>query len=156
MKNLTQLTQLLQQKKLTIAVAESCTGGNLSALLTSVGGSSSYFDRGFITYSNQAKMDMLGVQSSTLDKFGAVSEQTAAEMVRGVIAHATVDVGVSITGIAGPAGGTSDKPVGTVCFGFCIMNECFTSQENFSGDRTQIVQSSISFVVDTLIHELSS
>jgi nicotinamide-nucleotide amidase len=97
-----QLTKILKQKSLTIAVAESCTGGNLSAFLTSESGSSTYFDRGFITYSNQAKIDMLNVKHTTLNKFGAVSEQTALEMVRGVIKNSSANIAVSITGIAGP------------------------------------------------------
>ncbi|OIR24237.1 CinA family protein, partial [Bathymodiolus thermophilus thioautotrophic gill symbiont] len=100
-----QLTKLLTQKSLTIAVAESCTGGNLSALLTSKSGSSTYFDRGYITYSNHAKIDMLQVNPTTLDQFGAVSEPTALEMVQGVINNSTANIAVSITGIAGP---TSD------------------------------------------------
>jgi nicotinamide-nucleotide amidase len=99
---MSQLTELLKQKLLTIAVAESCTGGNLSVLLTEESGSSDYFDRGFITYSDQAKIELLGVKRSTLDAYGAVSEQTALEMVEGVIQNSNANIGVSITGIAGP------------------------------------------------------
>lgn len=149
-----QLTQLLTQKKLTIAVAESCTGGNLSALLTRESGSSVYFDRGFISYSNQAKIDMLDVKTATLDKFGAVSEQTALEMVQGVIKKSPADIGVAITGIAGPTGGTKDKPVGNVCFGFCILGKCFASTQQFNGDRTQVNQNSIDFVIKTIVKQL--
>ncbi len=148
------LIQLLTEKKLTIAVAESCTGGNLSALLTSENGSSVYFDRGFITYSNQAKMDMLGVNATTLKNFGAVSEQTALEMVQGVIKNSSANIGVSITGIAGPTGGTKDKPVGTVCFGFCILGECSITTQYFSGDRYSVVEQSVAFVVDVLQKQL--
>lgn len=151
-----QLDQLLTQKKLTIAIAESCTGGNLSALLTSQSGSSAYFDRGFITYSNQAKIDMLGVQKSTLDDFGVVSEQTALEMVQGVIKNSSADIAVSITGIAGPTGGTKDKPVGTVCFGFCILGKYSTATQQFNGSRTKVVQSSINFAITTLVKQLSN
>ncbi len=149
------LITLLKQKSLTIAVAESCTGGNLSALFTSQSGSSAYFDRGFITYSNQAKIDMLGVKSTTLDKFGAVSEQVALEMVRGVIQNSPADIGVAITGIAGPVGGTKNKPVGTVCFGFCINNECTTTTQCFDGNRHGVVEQGVAFAVNVLEKQLS-
>ncbi|BAS67566.1 CinA family protein [Bathymodiolus septemdierum thioautotrophic gill symbiont] len=148
---MTKLAQLLKQKKYTIAVAESCTGGNLSALLTQESGASVYFDRGFITYSNQAKIDMLGVKTHTLDTHGAVSEQTALEMVAGVIQNSNADIGVSITGIAGPTGATKDKPVGTVCFGFYVNGEYFSAIEIFSNqDRAQVIQSSVDFVIGKL------
>ncbi|CAC9495103.1 Nicotinamide-nucleotide amidase (EC 3.5.1.42) [uncultured Gammaproteobacteria bacterium] len=147
---MSQLTELLKQKLLTIAVAESCTGGNLSVLLTEESGSSDYFDRGFITYSDQAKIELLGVKRSTLDAYGAVSEQTALEMVEGVIQNSNANIGVSITGIAGPTGGTKNKPVGTVCFGFCILGECTTIRKYFDGERQQVMQKSVGFVVDTL------
>ena len=147
---MSQLAELLKQKLLTIAVAESCTGGHLSALLTQESGASDYFDRGFITYSNQAKVELLGVKKSTLDTYGAVSEQTALEMVRGVMQNSNADIGVSITGIAGPTGDTKNKPVGTVCFGFCISGECTTIRKHFDGERQQVVQRSVAFVADTL------
>ena len=152
--NFIKLVKLLKQNNLSISVAESCTGGNLSALLTSSSGSSTYFDRGFIAYSNQAKIDMLGVTLVTLDEFGAVSEQTARQMVDGVINNSRSDIGVSITGIAGPTGGTKDKPVGTICFGFCILDKCFTTTKTFDGSREQVVAASVEFVVATLINGL--
>lgn len=99
-----------------ITCAESCTGGMVAAALTDIAGSSNVFDRGFVTYSNQAKIDMLGVQAATLDAYGAVSEQVAGEMALGALAHAQADLAVSITGIAGP-GGSDFKPEGRVCFG---------------------------------------
>ena len=148
---MSQLTQILKQKNLTIAVAESCTGGKLSALLTSESGSSTYFDRGFITYSNQAKIEMLNVQSTTLNKFGAVSEQIALEMVQGVVKNASTDIGVSITGIAGPNGGSKEKPIGTVCFGFYINDEYSTITQHFNGERESIIAQSVKFVADTII-----
>ncbi len=150
-----QLSALLIQKSLSISVAESCTGGGLSALLTSQSGASAYFDRGFVTYSNQAKIDMLDVQPATLEKFGAVSEQTALEMTRGVIKHSNSDISVAITGIAGPTGGTKEKPVGTVCFGFCVFGECFAVTQYFNGDRIEVVQSSVEFAISTLVKQLS-
>jgi len=150
------LSQLLIDQSLTLSVAESCTGGSLSALLTSVSGSSTYFDRGYITYSNQAKIDMLNVDAKVLDQFGAVSEQTATQMVDGVIQNSHSDVAVSITGIAGPTGGTTEKPVGMVCFGFCIKDKHFVETQNFSGDREAVVVSSVDFVIQTLVNELSA
>ena len=150
------LSQLLTDQSLTLSVAESCTGGNLSALLTSVSGSSTYFDRGYITYSNQAKMDMLDVDAEILEQFGAVSEQTAFEMVNGVIQNSHSDIAVSITGIAGPTGGTVEKPVGMVCFGFCIKDKHFVKTQHFSGDRETVVANSVDFVIQTLVDELSA
>ncbi len=150
------LPTILKQKSLTIAVAESCTGGNLSALLTQESGASEYFDRGFITYSNNAKMELLGVKQSTLETYGAVSEQTALEMVRGVMQNSNADIGVSITGVAGPTGGSKDKPVGMVCFGFCIAGEYTATTQHFDGERQKIVQSSVNFVVNALLKQLSA
>ena len=150
------LSQLLTDQSLTLSVAESCTGGSLSALLTSISGSSTYFDRGYITYSNQAKMDMLDVDAETLEQFGAVSEQTAFEMAHGVIQNSHSDIAVSITGIAGPTGGTVEKPVGMVCFGFCVKDKHFVKTQHFSGDRETVVASSVDFVIQTLVDELSA
>jgi nicotinamide-nucleotide amidase len=150
------LSQLLTDQSLTLSVAESCTGGNLSALLTSVSGSSTYFDRGYIAYSNQAKMDMLDVDAEILEQFGAVSEQTAFEMVNGVIQNSHSDIAVSITGIAGPTGGTVEKPVGMVCFGFYVKDKHFVKTQHFSGDRETVVASSVDFVIQTLVDELSA
>ncbi|MEO1939902.1 MAG: CinA family protein [Candidatus Thioglobus sp.] len=150
------MSQLLINKSFTISVAESCTGGNLSALLTSISGSSVYFDRGYITYSNQAKVDMLNVQTASLKSFGAVSEQIATEMVKGVMKNSNSDIGVSVTGIAGPTGGTKNKPVGMVCFGFCIQDKCFSITQNFKGNRETVVASSVDFVIQTLVDELSA
>lgn len=114
--DLAQLLHLARSAKLTIACAESCTGGMVAASLTEVAGASDVFDRGFVTYSNQAKIEMLGVLPQTLQDFGAVSEQVAAEMADGARARAQVGLAVSITGIAGP-GGSAFKPEGRVCFG---------------------------------------
>ena len=108
------LADSLAQQRLLLTTAESCTGGGIAETLTGIAGASAWFDRGFVTYSNEAKLSMLGVLQSTLDRFGAVSEATALEMARGAISHSGAHVSVAVTGIAGPDGGTPDKPVGTV------------------------------------------
>ena len=112
------LSEILVTNGLTISVAESCTGGSLSSTITSIPGASSYFDCGYITYSNQSKVEMLGVDIQTIKNYGAVSEEVALEMVIGVSNRSHSDVALSITGVAGPTGGTIEKPIGTVCFGF--------------------------------------
>lgn len=112
------LTELLREKKLMIATAESCTGGLIASLLTELPGSSAWFDRGFVTYSNEAKQELLGVNPVLLAQYGAVSLQTAEAMATGALTHSHAHVALAVTGIAGPDGGTQAKPVGTVCFAF--------------------------------------
>ena len=111
------LLDVCRARKLTIATAESCTGGLVAGALTAIAGSSDVVDRGFVTYSDAAKDAMLGVPQATLSRYGAVSRQTAEAMAKGVLAHAPVDLAVAVTGIAGPGGGSADKPVGLVHFG---------------------------------------
>ena len=144
------LSELLISNDLTISVAESCTGGSLSRALTSIPGASSYFDCGYITYSNQSKVEMLGVDIKTLETYGAVSEEVALEMVIGVTTKSHSDVAVSITGIAGPAGGTLEKPVGMVCFGFSCKGKTSTNTQLFSGDRSNIVSQSVLYALKQL------
>lgn len=110
------LLDLCKKKKLTLATAESCTGGLLAATISEIAGSSMVLDRGFVTYSNTAKQQMLGVTSATIDVHGAVSRECAEEMVKGALAHASVDLAISITGIAGPTGAVPGKPIGLVFF----------------------------------------
>jgi len=142
-----ELSELLKANGLTIAVAESCTGGYLSRVLTSIPGASSYFDCGYITYSNQSKIEVLGVDMQTLETYGAVSEEVALEMVIGVATQSHSDVAVSITGVAGPSGGTPEKPVGMVCFGFSYKGKTNTNTQLFSGDRSNIVSQSVSYAL---------
>lgn len=130
--------------------AESCTGGLLSALLTEVSGASKVFDRGFIVYSNQAKIEMLGVDEMTLDKFGAVSEEVAAEMVRAVIGESGSDVGISITGIAGPRSDLTKKAVGLVYIGMYFDGLVRVQTFNFSGDRAAVRKASLIAVLEML------
>lgn len=108
------LVEACNRAGLVVATAESCTGGMIAAAITDIAGSSAVFDRGFVTYSNEAKQDMLGVSKTTLDSFGAVSRQTAEEMVVGALSHSRANLAVSVTGIAGPGGGSAEKPVGLV------------------------------------------
>lgn len=129
------VAQLLFKLKKTVAVAESCTGGLLAHKLTNISGSSEYFERGVVAYSNQAKMDILGVRSETLQKYGAVSEQTAVEMAQGVRKISASDFGLSTTGIAGPTGGTPEKPVGLVYVGFADAHGAYAKRYHFFKDR---------------------
>ena len=128
------LLDLCKSKKLMVATAESCTGGLVAGALTDIAGSSAVVDRGFVTYTNEAKHQMLGVPNETIDRHGAVSRETAEAMVRGALGHANADLAVSITGIAGPGGGTVDKPVGLVHFAAASRNGNLIHRERRFGD----------------------
>jgi len=145
---------LLDKHQFKIATAESCTGGMIAAAITEIAGSSTYFDRGFVTYSNEAKIEMLDVQPMTLDRFGAVSEQTARLMARGTYAHSLADITVSVTGVAGPGGGTDDKPVGLVYIGLSTDDHAEVHKYIFDGDRAsvrvQTMENAIQHVIDYL------
>ena len=144
------LSELLISKNLSIAIAESCTGGSISSSLTTIPGASTYFNCGFITYSNQSKVNMLGVDPKTIELFGAVSEKVAYEMAMGAGQNSQSDLAISVTGIAGPSGGTPEKPVGMVCFGFYIDGNVETTTQFFSGVRSEIVSQSITFALTEL------
>lgn len=146
-----ELGALLKSRQLMMTTAESCTGGWVSEAITAVAGSSAWFDRGFVTYSNAAKRDMLGVQQNTLDKHGAVSEATAREMANGALVHSQASVSVSITGIAGPDGGTADKPVGTVWFAWANQDKVRSVCHVLSGDREQVRQQAVLIALDGLM-----
>jgi nicotinamide-nucleotide amidase len=134
------------------ACAESCTGGLLAKSCTDLAGSSSWFECAYITYSNESKTDMLNVPAELINSVGAVSEQVAAAMVQGVLNQTRVNVAVSITGIAGPGGGTVEKPVGTVCFAFGIRGKKIeVTRQLFLGDREQVRMQSVRFVLDKLL-----
>jgi nicotinamide-nucleotide amidase len=127
-----------------LVTAESCTGGWVAQCITAIAGSSAWFDRGFVTYSNAAKQDMLGVPEATLSRHGAVSEATARAMAQGAIAHSRGDWAIAITGIAGPSGGTPDKPVGTVCFAWAQRDGgCEAQTCCFDGDRQAVREQSV-------------
>ena len=149
------LSDLLVSKGLTISVAESCTGGSLSSSLTSISGASSYFNCGFITYSNQSKIDMLGVSPESIEMYGAVSEKVAHEMVTGAGQRSHSNLAVSITGIAGPSGGSASKPVGMVCLGFFFDGNVTTTTQFFSGSRSDIVSQSVTFALVELALKIS-
>lgn len=147
-----QLGSLLAQKKIHIAVAESCTGGMLSQYLTSIPGSSAWFDRGFVTYSNESKIDLLDVDTKTLSNFGAVSKETASEMALGALNKSRANITLSITGIAGPGGGSSDKPIGTVFFAIAYQNKIiFNASKVFPGSRENIRESSCLFALNQVL-----
>lgn len=152
----TALGQLLLSKKFTITTAESCTGGGIGYWLTAVAGSSAYVDRGFITYSNKAKQQLLAVRSATLLQFGAVSEETVREMAQGAAKAAAADVAIAVSGIAGPDGGSAYKPVGTVCFGFYVSGHVASSRLVFAGDRQQVRQQAIDFALKQSIELLTA
>ena len=138
------LADSLAQQRLLLTTAESCTGGGIAETLTGIAGASAWFDRGFVTYSNEAKLSMLGVAQSTLDRFGAVSEATALEMARGAISHSGAHVSVAVTGIAGPDGGTPDKPVGTVWIAWGQkLGYAEARRFQFDGDRNAVRQQAI-------------
>ena len=130
----TALLDLCKTKKLMVATAESCTGGLVAGALTDIAGSSAVVDRGFVTYTNAAKHQMLGVPNATIERHGAVSRETAEAMVRGALGHANADLAVSITGIAGPGGGTADKPVGLVHFAAASRGGSLIHRERRFGD----------------------
>ncbi|WP_363260331.1 CinA family protein [Rhodoferax sp.] len=126
------------KNKLKLVTAESCTGGMIAAACTDLVGSSDWFERGFVTYSNDAKTELLDVPAQLLISEGAVSEAVARAMVRGALAHSHAQVAVAVTGVAGPTGGSPAKPVGTVWFGFAVPGQVITEMRHFDGDRAQV------------------
>jgi len=135
-----------------IATAESCTGGWVAKILTDIPGSSVWFDRGFVTYTNESKQEMLGVQAATLETYGAVSEQTVREMVQGALSNSRGSIAVAVSGIAGPDGAMPGKPVGTVCFAWAQRGGDLKScREQFSGDRDQVRRQAVAFALNGVI-----
>jgi nicotinamide-nucleotide amidase len=133
-----------RQRRLSVATAESCTGGWAAQVITHTAGSSAWFERGFVTYANDAKVQMLGVDPATLEKFGAVSLETAKEMAAGALKYSNALFSLAITGVAGPTGGSPDKPVGTVCFAWCLRDQQPEAERrHFAGDREAIRRASV-------------
>ena len=152
-----QLARLLLQKQQLLAVAESCTGGWLAKCLTDLPGSSQWFERGFVTYSNAAKQEMLGVRSATLLRSGAVSHAVVQEMAKGVLSHSRADIAVAISGIAGPGGAVPGKPVGTVCFAWATKDH-FQRQDtrHFEGDREAVRRQAVASALQGLLDVLGA
>ncbi len=142
----------LRERSLTLVTAESCTGGWAAQVVTHTAGSSAWFDRGFVTYTNVAKIEMLGVNTGTLEAFGAVSREAAVEMAVGALANSNALIAISITGIAGPAGGSPGKPVGTVCFAWCLRGQNPDSEHRqFAGDRESIRRQAVVHSLEGLL-----
>ena len=134
-----------------LATAESCTGGLVAAALTAIAGSSDVVDRGFVTYSNKAKMELLGIPEAALTAHGAVSAETATAMAKGAVARAGVDLAVSVTGIAGPGGGSAEKPVGLVHFGLATRTDSGNERQIFPGDRTDVRRAAVMRALELLL-----
>ena len=148
------LADLLLNKGWLLATAESCTGGLISAACTDLAGSSNWFERGFVTYSNEAKTDMLGVDAALIAAHGAVSEEVARAMVQGAIMHSRARVAVAVTGVAGPTGGSRAKPVGTVWFGFMVDGRLSSEVQHFDGDRAAVRLATVQHALQRLVQLL--
>ena len=150
-----EIAKILLEKKLTVATTESCTGGLISGAITSVPGSSVVFGYGFVTYANEAKKRLVGVKTGTLRKFGAVSAQTALEMAGGARLMAKADIAVAATGIAGPDGGSDEKPVGLVYTAVASKTSVTVKENRFSGDRREIREQTVAAAIGMLLDEIS-
>ena len=145
----------LRARRWMLSTAESCTGGGVAAALTAIAGSSAWFERGFVTYSNQAKVEMLGVPNALIDRHGAVSEEVARAMAVGAVRRSRAQIGLSITGVAGPGGGSADKPVGMVCFGWAVGNLTqVVETKHFLGDRSAVRQAATMHALQGVLAQL--
>lgn len=149
------LAEKLLEMKLFLSTAESCTGGMISAACTDLAGSSNWFERGFVTYSNEAKTELLGVDATLIEAHGAVSEPVARAMAFGAIRHSKAQVSIAVTGIAGPTGGSTAKPVGTVWFGFSAQGSLHSEMMLFTGDRTAVREQTVAHALRRLLTLLS-
>jgi nicotinamide-nucleotide amidase len=148
------LADLMLKNRMYLTTAESCTGGLIAGACTDLAGSSQWFDRGFVTYSNAAKTDMLGVDADLIAQFGAVSEEVAIAMALGAIAHSKAQVSVAVTGVAGPAGGSAEKPVGTVWVAWCVSGHTSTELCHFDGDRAMVRALTVQRALQGLVERL--
>ncbi len=148
------LAQRLRERGWMMASAESCTGGLIAGACTELSGSSDWFERGFVTYSNRAKTELLGVAADLIDTHGAVSEPVARAMAVGAMERSGARCAVAVTGVAGPTGGTPDKPVGTVWFGWCTPAGIFTERQRFNGDRATVRRASVAHALGGLLQRL--
>jgi nicotinamide-nucleotide amidase len=152
----TRLGGLLEARGWRVSTAESCTGGLVAGAITDVAGSSAWFERGFVTYSNEAKMEMLGVRTETLAAHGAVSEATAREMALGALARSGSDLVAAVTGIAGPSGGSAEKPVGLVCFAWARRGGAtLACTRQFAGGRAAVREAAVATALDGLIEQMA-
>ena len=149
------LADILQKKGWCMATAESCTGGLIAAACTDLAGSSNWFERGFVTYSNAAKTELLGVEAALIGRHGAVSEAVARAMAQGAVAHSHAQAAVAVTGVAGPGGGSADKPVGTVWFGWATPGGTVTEMKRFDGDRAGVRQATVAHALARLLELLA-
>lgn len=146
------LSQRLMARGWRLAAAESCTGGWVAKICTDLAGSSAWFERGFVTYTNEAKQEMLGVAAATLATHGAVSEETVQEMASGALKHSRAQIGLAISGVAGPGGGSPDKPVGTVCFAWALKEGGVQSERVcFEGDREAVRRQAVAHALDGVL-----
>ncbi|MFQ5470435.1 MAG: CinA family protein [Gammaproteobacteria bacterium] len=151
-----QLGERLKKRQLMLATAESCTGGLLAQVVTSIPGSSSWFERGFVTYSNTSKVEMLGVSLETISRYGAVSEQTVCEMAKGALIHSHAQMSVAISGIAGPGGEVRDKPVGTVWLAWSgVAGNTHSVSRLFDGDREKVRFQAVCAALEGLISDIN-
>lgn len=149
--NLTQISLELIKHRHLLATAESCTGGMIAAACTDLAGASDWFERGFVTYSNAAKTEMLGVPAALIEQEGAVSEAVARAMADGALAHSQAHVSLAVTGVAGPTGGSDAKPVGTVWFAWCVGGETHSEMQHFAGDRAAIRTATVRYALQRLL-----
>ena len=149
--NLTQISLELLKHSHLLATAESCSGGMIAAACTDLAGSSQWFERGFVTYSNEAKAEMLGVPPGLIEQHGAVSEPVARAMADGALTHSRAQVSLAVTGVAGPTGGTETKPVGTVWFAWCVNGETHSEMQHFAGDRAAVRTATLRYALKRLL-----
>lgn len=149
------LAEILQKNRWLMACAESCTGGMIAAACTDLAGSSNWFERGFVSYSNEAKTELLGVDAELIARHGAVSEEVARAMAQGALAHSRAQVALAVTGVAGPGGGSAAKPVGTVCFGWATPAGVVSEMRHFDGDRAAVRLATTRYALLRLVEFLS-
>ena len=150
-----QLAEVLKSQGRMLAVAESCTGGLIAAACTELSGSSDWFERGFVTYSNAAKTELLGVDAALIHEHGAVSEKVVRAMAFGAVRHSQAQVSVAVTGVAGPTGGSREKPVGTVWFGFMVDGQLTSEMKRFDGDRAAVRMGTVKYALERLLELLA-
>lgn len=151
-----QLADALRARGQSMVTAESCTGGLIAGACTGLSGSSDWFERGFVTYSNAAKTELLGVPAALIEAHGAVSEPVARAMAAGALTHAHAQWAVAVTGVAGPTGGSPDKPVGTVWFGWATPEGVFSERQRFDGDRSAVRQATVAHALAGLLQRIAS